>query len=104
MRPAPIKSSRRPSIAPPLVMRVVTSVPMRWTGAGLILYKPAFGAQVAQLVEQRTENPCVGGSTPPLGTIFASGLGNSPGLFLRSRPPFLYVRGAFAGMAAHAHE
>src|SRR5260221_4623528 len=27
------------------------------------------GAQVAQLVEQRTENPCVGGSIPPLGTI-----------------------------------
>src|SRR5439155_17707838 len=27
------------------------------------------GAQVAQLVEQRTENQCVGGSTPPLGTI-----------------------------------
>ena len=26
-------------------------------------------AQVAQLVEQRTENPCVGGSIPPLGTI-----------------------------------
>ena len=26
------------------------------------------GAQVAQLVEQRTENPCVGGSIPPLGT------------------------------------
>lgn len=25
-------------------------------------------AQVAQLVEQRTENPCVGGSIPPLGT------------------------------------
>src|SRR5688572_16497358 len=25
-------------------------------------------AQVAQLVEQRTENPCVGGSTPSLGT------------------------------------
>jgi hypothetical protein len=31
---------------------------------------PAFhGAQVAQLVEQRTENPRVGGSIPPLGTI-----------------------------------
>ena len=29
-------------------------------------------AQVAQLVEQRTENPCVGGSIPPLGTIAAS--------------------------------
>ena len=26
-------------------------------------------AQVAQSVEQRTENPCVGGSIPPLGTI-----------------------------------
>ena len=25
-------------------------------------------AQIAQLVEQRTENPCVGGSIPPLGT------------------------------------
>lgn len=27
-----------------------------------------FLAQVAQLVEHRTENPSVGGSTPPLGT------------------------------------
>ena len=27
-------------------------------------------AQVAQLVEQRTENPRVGGSIPPLGTTF----------------------------------
>jgi hypothetical protein len=27
-------------------------------------------AQVAQLVEQRIENPRVGGSNPPLGTIF----------------------------------
>ena len=27
-------------------------------------------AQIAQSVEQRTENPCVGGSIPPLGTIF----------------------------------
>ena len=26
--------------------------------------------QIAQLVEQRTENPCVGGSIPPLATIF----------------------------------
>ena len=29
-----------------------------------------FYAQVAQLVEQRTENPRVGGSIPPLGTTF----------------------------------
>ena len=27
-------------------------------------------ARVAQLVEQRTENPRVGGSNPPLGTTF----------------------------------
>lgn len=27
-------------------------------------------AEVAQLVERRTENPGVGGSIPPLGTIF----------------------------------
>ncbi len=26
-------------------------------------------AQVAQLVEQATENRCVGGSIPPLGTL-----------------------------------
>ena len=28
-----------------------------------------FEGQVAQLVEQRIENPCVGGSIPPLATI-----------------------------------
>ena len=32
-------------------------------------YQTATDAQVAQLVEQRTENPRVGGSIPPLGTI-----------------------------------
>ena len=43
-----------------------------WTGTRNLLYKrPSPGAQVAQLVEQRTENPCVGGSIPPLGTIIA---------------------------------
>ena len=49
------------------------------TGAGqapfYILYTPnvrsplRHGAQVAQLVEHRTENAGVGGSNPPLGTI-----------------------------------
>ena len=34
-----------------------------------VCYNRALG-QVAQLVEQRTENPCVGGSIPPLATIF----------------------------------
>ena len=30
-------------------------------------------AEVAQPVEQGTENPCVGGSIPPLGTIYSKG-------------------------------
>src|SRR6478752_8957874 len=30
----------------------------------------SYKGQVAQLVEQRTENPCVGGSIPPLATRF----------------------------------
>tara|TARA_X000000950_G_scaffold244440_1_gene300617 strand:+ start:43411 stop:43518 length:108 start_codon:yes stop_codon:yes gene_type:complete len=34
----------------------------------MINYKQLFSAQVAQLVEQATENRCVGGSIPPLGT------------------------------------
>ncbi len=32
------------------------------------LFNASQNAQVAQLVEQRTENPCVDGSIPPLGT------------------------------------
>ena len=40
--------------------------------------KPKFG-QVAQLVEQWTENPCVGGSIPPLTTSKNS----DPSAFLR---------------------
>ena len=31
---------------------------------------PATHAQLAQLVEQRTENPCVSGSIPELGSIY----------------------------------
>ncbi len=37
----------------------------------------AFG-QIAQLVEQRTENPRVGGSTPSLATIISSVKGDRP--------------------------
>src|ERR1700758_239018 len=41
-----------------------------WTGAEQFFISALRqGAQVAQSVEQRTENPCVGGSIPPLGTI-----------------------------------
>ncbi len=38
-------------------------------GQGGFISPPFPEAQVAQLVEQRTENPRVGGSIPPLGTI-----------------------------------
>ena len=46
---------------------------------------PVFGliGQVAQLVEQRTENPRVGGSIPPLATI--SQMAAPVTLHLRSR-------------------
>src|SRR4051812_15516536 len=90
----PDRPSRRYSMAfsPSLPERVVKRTDLRaqggrrarerlrrWTGPGLFSYKRrrlrrAFrasppGAQVAQSVEQRTENPRVGGSIPPLGTI-----------------------------------
>lgn len=55
------------------------SAPRLWTSPPPTHYNPAtsgpdrhgpgHGAQVAQLVEQRIENPRVGGSTPSLGTI-----------------------------------
>src|SRR5229473_2009787 len=52
------------------------------------IYKPAVsGAQVAQLVEQRTENPCVGGSTPPLGTTLFAKYRNKPARLGWSIPP-----------------
>ncbi len=41
----------------------------------------ALQGQVAQSVEQRTENPCVGGSIPPLATKFQGRL-YSVGLFI----------------------
>jgi uncharacterized membrane protein len=54
-------------------LREAGVITLGWTGSRNFLYKRlSLGAQVAQLVEQRTENPCVGGSIPPLGTISAS--------------------------------
>ena len=38
--------------------------------------RPLYGGQVAQLVEQRTENPRVGGSIPPLATINSLNINN----------------------------
>ncbi len=40
------------------------------TSLGNVSPKPSQNGQVAQLVEQRTENPCVGGSNPLLPTLF----------------------------------
>src|SRR6516165_681988 len=58
--------------------REAAAITLGWTGTRDFLYKrPSLGAQVAQLVEQRTENPCVGGSIPPLGTIGASVVGSA---------------------------
>ncbi len=50
----------------------------RWTAYVILVKSPFAGghkagphdAQVAQSVEQRIENPRVGGSIPPLGTTF----------------------------------
>jgi hypothetical protein len=53
----------------------------RWTGEGASSTKPGRfhrpNAQVAQLVEQRTENPRVGGSIPSLGTTSPEGTGRA---------------------------
>ena len=46
----------------------------------------ALDAQVAQLVEQWTENPRVGGSNPPLGTTFFPELYNGEGLRRLANP------------------
>ena len=35
----------------------------------IIIFTPRFDGQIAQSVEQRTENPCVGGSIPSLPTL-----------------------------------
>ena len=43
---------------------------------------PPIDARVAQLVEQRTENPRVGGSNPPLGTTKTPGKLWFPGVFI----------------------
>ena len=44
-------------------------LPVTQEVASSSLVTPAMNAQIAQSVEQGTENPRVGGSIPPLGTI-----------------------------------
>ena len=51
----------------------VTPVPVRSRSRAASLKQHILYAQIAQLVEQWTENPRVTGSIPVLGTICASG-------------------------------
>jgi hypothetical protein len=49
---------------------VLDSLPLnRFNTRSFVQWSPIINAQVAQSVEQGTENPRVGGSIPPLGTI-----------------------------------
>ena len=50
---------------------------------------PGSDGLVAQLVEQRTENPCVGGSIPPLATNEFNGSGDTAPSKLPSRNDFV---------------
>src|SRR5438132_8677389 len=58
------------------------SAALDWGGSARHTTRPPACAQVAQLAEQGTENPRVGGSIPPLGT-------NSAGLAVPARPACL---------------
>ena len=53
---------------------------LRFSKAKIANFYNCFG-WVAQLVEQRTENPCVGGSIPPPATIPYCGCSNGLGDF-----------------------
>ena len=58
----------------------------------------AYGS-IAQLVEHRTENPCVGGSSPPRATTYAAvaqlvrapGCGSGGRRFEPGLPPFFVL-------------
>lgn len=49
------------------------ALPFHLTTARPFRYQKCLPAQVAQSVEQRTENPRVDGSIPPLGTMNSKG-------------------------------
>ena len=51
------------------VIRAVEEFPVDAPG-GRLFVRPSLVGELAQLVEQRTENPCVPGSIPGLATIF----------------------------------
>ena len=67
-----------------------------WTEPMGLSYKRAARAQVAQLVEQRTENPCVGGSIPPLGTTDPGALAHRRArMVIKTRAAHAVHRAAF---------
>ena len=57
-------------LIPSMLAGVFGSPHMDLTKKARFVYHFLRGAEVAQLVEQRTENPRVGSSILPLGTIF----------------------------------
>ena len=61
--------------------------------------RDAADGQVAQLVEQRTENPCVGGSIPPLATILSKKCAR---IAMRATLVLLLVASAGSPLAAGA--
>src|SRR5205823_501644 len=58
------------------------------------LFVPRHG-QVAQLVEQRTENPCVAGSIPALATLFRRARRSAPRSSRRTRTNSTSPRAGF---------
>ena len=55
------------------VVQLVRTLACHARGRGFDPHPDRHNASVAQSVEQGTENPCVGGSIPPGGTIRGSG-------------------------------
>ena len=69
-------SNPPPPIALQKAYKLITRDGAVWKLVGLITRRsqvqillPQLNAQIAQLVEQRTENPCVAGSIPALGIL-----------------------------------
>ena len=92
--------SRVAALVPGFKTRVGRYDPASLDGIGVNRFNtlPPSDGQVAQLVEQRTENPRVGSSTLPLATILINNLANSS-VF----PRFPCVKFARISLQSSAH-
>ena len=59
--------------------------------AGQVVARSVKNGSVAQSVEQRIENPCVGGSIPPRATNKFAALGNFARLYIPDKVQFQYT-------------